>query len=78
MVRQNSVLSCPISELVPSETVPGETKMAHRRDGLITVSLPGTAPRSSLRKPDFSQAWGGVSAASPISVAERGQLMRHR
>ena len=40
MARQTSVLSCPISGLVPAELAPGRKNLARRNDGAI----PGAPP----------------------------------
>ena len=44
MLPQSSVLSCPISRLVPAELAPGRKKMARRNDGAISGVPPVQLP----------------------------------
>ena len=61
MARQTSVLSCPISGLVPAELAPGRKKLARRNDGAIS-GIPPSGPfisPSRSREPGCQWPGGG-------------------
>ena len=76
MARQTSVLSCPISGLVPAELAPGRKKLARRNDGAI-YGVPPSGPfisPSRSREPGWPGGGGLWLQHFPLENAAPPQL----
>ena len=76
MLPQSSVLSCPISRLVPAELAPGRKKLARRNDGAIS-DVPPSGPfisPSRSREPGWPGGGGLWLQHFPLENAAPPQL----